>query len=109
MEFSHRWTDLGVSLAAQFTGAHLLHAAVAGCVLNDLFREADRLGLVLDGVRASASGSFTDSWESTGVDYRMEVDSRASPTDLAALLAMVDAVAEIPRALRAGALVRRVD
>jgi hypothetical protein len=62
VEFSHRWTDLGVSLAAQFTGAHLLYAAVAGCVLNDLFREADRLGLVLDGVRVSASGGFTDSW-----------------------------------------------
>jgi hypothetical protein len=33
--FSHRWTPEGVTVDADFTGAHLVHVAVAGCVLND--------------------------------------------------------------------------
>jgi OsmC-like protein len=108
VQFSHRWTEHGVTLAAPFTGAHLLHAAVAGCVLNDLFREAAGVGFALDGVRVSASGGFTDRWESTGIDYQVEVDSPASSADLDSLLQRVDALAEIPRAIRAGVAVRRV-
>ena len=108
VQFSHRWTEHGVNLAAPFTGAHLLHAAVAGCVLNDLFREAAGGGIALDGVRVSASGGFTDMWESTGIDYQVEVDSPASSADLDSLLQQVDALAETPRAIRAGVAVRRV-
>lgn len=29
----------------QFTGAHLFHLAAAGCVLNDVYREANNLNL----------------------------------------------------------------
>jgi hypothetical protein len=36
----HRWTDEGVAVELEFTGAHLLHLAAAGCVLNDTYREA---------------------------------------------------------------------
>ena len=39
--FAHRWTDGGVDVSADFTGAHLLHLSVAACVLNDLYREAE--------------------------------------------------------------------
>ena len=39
IHFSHRWTPEGVTVEAPFTGAHLLHLAAAGCVLNDLYRE----------------------------------------------------------------------
>ncbi|HEU4492366.1 MAG TPA: hypothetical protein VFR74_16010 [Jiangellales bacterium] len=56
----------------------------------------------------SASGGFTDMWESTGIDYQVEVDSPASSADLDSLLQQVDALAEIPRAIRAGVAVRRV-
>jgi hypothetical protein len=45
----HRWTPGGVTVEAGFTGGHLLHLAVAGCVLNDLYREATALGIDLDG------------------------------------------------------------
>jgi hypothetical protein len=38
--FPHRWTPGGVTVEADFTGAHLLHLAAAGCVLNDVYREA---------------------------------------------------------------------
>ena len=106
---AHRWTPGGVVVEADFTGAHLLHLAAAGCVLNDLYREAERLAITLDGARVSATGAFDPlDWSSTGISYRVEV---AAPTAAAGeidrLVRIVDDVAEIPRALRAGTTVRR--
>lgn len=107
VHFAHRWTPEGVTVESDFTGAHLLHLATAGCVLNDLYREAAALGIRLDGVRVSASGGFDEAWASTGISYAVELSSPARAEDLAQLLDVVDAIAEIPRAIRAGAAVRR--
>jgi uncharacterized OsmC-like protein len=102
----HRWTDGGVAVETAFTGAHLLHLSVAGCVLNDVYREALTLGVEVTGVLVSADGDFDrTSWASTGVSYSVEVDA---PGDVTELLRVVDEVAEIPRALRAGARVEHV-
>jgi uncharacterized OsmC-like protein len=107
--FPHRWTPGGVTAEAGFTGGRLLHLAVAGCVLNDLYREAAALGIELKGVRVIAAGGFdTATWRSTGIDYSVEVSSDAPADQLAHLLEVVDRVAEIPQAVRAGATVRRV-
>jgi uncharacterized OsmC-like protein len=104
----HTWTEGGVSIEAAFTGAHLLHLAAAGCVLNDLYREAQRMGIDLDGVRVRARGGFdVETWSSTGITYDVDLESDAAPEDLERLLALVDDVAEIPRALRRGTTVRR--
>jgi uncharacterized OsmC-like protein len=109
VQFPHRWTPEGVTVEADFTGAHLLHLAAAGCVLNDVYREAATLGIELDGVRVSAHGGFdTDTWQSTGISYSVQVRSSASAEKLAHLLDVVDAVAEIPRAIRSGAPVYRI-
>ena len=106
--FPHAWTADGVTVDALFTGAHLFHLAAAGCVLNDVFREAERLGVRVDGVRVRASGDFdTEKWESTGVNYFVDIDGPASSSELESLLDTVDAVAEIPKAMRAGARVER--
>ena len=51
VRFAHRWTEDGVTVEFDSTGAHLLHLAAAGCVLNDLYQEARQLGIVLDGAR----------------------------------------------------------
>jgi uncharacterized OsmC-like protein len=108
VSFPHQWTSEGVTVQAAFTGAHLLHLAAAGCVLNDVYREAGRLGLPVQGVRVTASGGFNrDTWQSTGIVYAVEVDAQGSPEDRARLLAAVDAVAEIPKAIRAGTTVER--
>jgi hypothetical protein len=106
-QFPHRWTEQGVTVQATFTGAHLLHLAVAGCVLNDVHREAVELGVPVLGVRVVADGGFDPDWSSTGISYTVEIDSGAGPDELAALLRRVDEVAEIPRAVRAGTEVRR--
>lgn len=109
VRFPHRWTADGVTVEAAFTGAHLMHLAVAGCVLNDVYREAERLGTDLRGVRVTASGGFdTTTWRSTGIGYVVDVDSPAPAPEIDALLAAVDAVAEIPKAIRAGTTVERM-
>jgi uncharacterized OsmC-like protein len=109
VRFPHRWTADGVTVETSFTGAHLLHLSVAGCVLNDVYREAERLGIVVRGARVTASGEFdTDTWHSTGMHYAVDVDSPASVDELEALLDAVDGVAEIPKAIRAGASVVRI-
>ena len=105
----HAWTPGGVVAETAATGAHLLHLAVATCVLNDVHREAQRLEVPVDGVLVTADGGFdTAAWTSTGITYAVEVDSPAGAADTARLIEVVDEVAEIPRTLRAGAAVRRV-
>jgi uncharacterized OsmC-like protein len=109
VRFPHRWTDGGVTVEADFTGGHVLHLAVASCVLNDIYREAAALGVDVTGVRVTAAGGFdTATWQSAGIDYWVEVSSDAPADQLAHLLAVVDQVAEIPQAIRAGAPVQRI-
>lgn len=97
-----------MSVHAEFTGAHLLHLAAAGCILNDTYREAVALDLELRGVRVSAEGDFErNTWRSTGITYAIELDTDASEDEVAELLRRVDEVAEIPKTLRQGAEVQR--
>lgn len=97
-----------MAVEAPFTGGHLWVLAPAACVLNDAYREAKTLGVPVDGVRVVAVGGLdADTWASTGIEYSVEVDTTA-PADLVAeLLDVVDDVAEIPKALRAGGTVKR--
>jgi uncharacterized OsmC-like protein len=105
---SHAWTGAGVTVEAPFTGAHVLHLAVAGCVLNDVYREAETLGVPVDGVRVTAQGGFEDgTWRSTGIEYLVAVDSTAPAHEVERLLTVVEDVAEIPKTLAAGVDVRR--
>jgi uncharacterized OsmC-like protein len=103
----HVWTDEGVVADPTANGAHLLHLSVAFCVLNDTYREAAALGIVVDGVMVEVDGGFDEDWRSTGLEYEVTLDSRASVEELDRLVAIVDDVAEIPRALRAGTAVTR--
>ncbi len=103
----HQWTEEGVVASPAANGAQVLHLSVALCVLNDTYREAQRLGVKVEGVAVEADGSFTDQWCSTGIEYSVTLDSRAPAEVLERLRAAVDEVAEIPRAIRAGAPVKR--
>jgi len=103
----HSWTDEGVVAAPVTNGAQVLHLSVALCVLNDTYREAQRLGIQVDGAAVEADGAFDGEWRSTGITYAVTVDSPASTEEVAHLQSVVDEVAEIPRAIRAGAPVTR--
>jgi len=103
----HTWTNEGVVAGPAANGGQVLHLSVALCILNDTYREAARLGIEIDGVAVEADGGFDDEWRSTGIQYSVTLDARASAEDLARLQAVVDEVAEIPRAIRTGASVTR--
>jgi hypothetical protein len=78
-------------------------------VLNDLYREAEQLGISIDGARVRASGGFDpNTWSSTGVAYEVDVESEAGDEAIERLLLAVDDVAEIPKALRSGTTVVRL-
>jgi len=58
----------------------------------------------------TAGGGFgTGTWQSTGIDYSVEVSSDVPADQLAHLFEVVGQVAGIPRAVRVGATVRRVN
>lgn len=93
-----------------FNGGQLLHLAVAGCVSNDLFREAAGHGIVLTRVVVRADGGYDGSPAvSTGIGYAVEVEGDASEEELRALVRHVDEIAEIPGSLRSGTPVTLTD
>jgi len=90
-----------------FSGGQLLYLAVAGCVSNDLFREADKLGIRLHHVEVKVDGDFGgDPAVSADITYHVSLGGDASDERLRALVAMVDDIAEIPNSLRNGTPVR---
>ncbi|KKJ94603.1 OsmC family protein [Micromonospora sp. HK10] len=90
-----------------FNGGQLLYLAVAGCVSNDLFREARALGITLHRVEISVHGDFTgDPAVSTEIGYDVRLVGDADAARLRELVDRVDAIAEIPNSLRRGTPVR---
>jgi putative redox protein len=88
-------------------GGQLLHLAVAGCVSNDLFREAAKRGIELTRVMITADGGYGGQpVVSTGISYSVEVEGLATEEELGALVRHVDEIAEIPNSLRVGTQVR---
>src|SRR5438552_4007490 len=86
-----------------FSGGQLLNLAVAGCISNDLFREAAREGIPLRRVRVSVRSDYQgDPAVSTPIEYEVEVDGDAPEQDIRRLVAHVDEIAEIPNSLRRG-------
>jgi uncharacterized OsmC-like protein len=90
-----------------FNGGQLLYLAVAGCVSNDLFREAASRGLTLDRVVVKVGGDFAgEPAVSTEIGYSVEIAGNGSDEELKALVEHVDRIAEIPNSLRRGTPVR---
>jgi uncharacterized OsmC-like protein len=90
-----------------FNGGELLYLAIAGCVSNDLFREARAVGLEIDRVRVTVRGDFTgDPAVSTPVEYDVELEGDAPTERFRELVDRVDGIAEIPNSLRRGTPVR---
>jgi len=92
-------------------GGEFLMLALATCYCNDLYREAERLAVPIDGVEVEASAEFPGvGLAATDITYRATVSSSASSSAITQLLRETDAVAEIHNTVRAGVpveLVRR--
>ena len=90
-----------------FNGGQLLYLAIAGCISNDLFREAQAAGIAIDRVQVVVRGDFTGNPAvSSDVEYDVSLEGDAPEDQLQALVARVDEIAEIPNSLRRGTAVR---
>ena len=88
-------------------GGEFLMLALVTCYCNDLFREAQRLGIAIDGAEVEASAEFPGiGLAATDISYKATVRSSASDADIERLLRETDAVAEIHNTIRAGVPVR---
>lgn len=77
--------------------------ALATCYCNDLYREAATLGLSIESVEVQASAEFPGiGLAATDIRYRARVASPASASDIAELLRVTDAVAEVHNTVRSG-------
>ena len=84
-------------------GGELLLLALATCYCNDLYREAARLGIPIDGVEVEATATFPGvGLAATDIRYRARIASPADPAAIAELLRQTDAVAEVHNTIRAG-------
>ena len=86
-----------------FNGGQLLYLSIAACWSNDLYREASTMGIELDGVEITVDGDFPARGEgSTAITVDVTVRSAAGDERVRELIAEVERVAEIPRAIREG-------
>jgi putative redox protein len=86
-----------------FNGGQLLYMSIAACWSNDLYREAATMGIDLDGVEITVDGDFPNRGSgSTPITVDVIVRSQAPEAKIRELIAEVERVAEIPRAIREG-------
>lgn len=82
-------------------GGELLFLALATCYCNDIYREAAKRGIKVEGVEVEVEGNFDAEGEpAKNVTYRAKLEGQGSKEDLLELLEHTDRVAEIQNTLR---------
>ena len=88
---------------SSINGGEFLMLALATCYCNDLYREAERLRIPIEGAQVEATGEFPGvGLAATNIRYRAVVKSLANAETIAQLLRETDAVAEVHNTVRAG-------
>lgn len=91
-------------------GGEFLMLALATCYCNDLYREAERLNVPVDGVVVEATAEFSGiGLAATDIRYEVRVSSPATAEAVADLVRQTDAVAEVHNTIRGGATVSLLD
>jgi organic hydroperoxide reductase OsmC/OhrA len=82
-------------------GGEFLMLALATCYCNDLYREAQRLGIAIESIQVEATAEFAArGLSATNVTYKARVKSSEPAERIDQLLRETDAVAEIHNTLR---------
>ncbi|TFZ04433.1 OsmC family protein [Ramlibacter rhizophilus] len=90
-------------------GGEFLMLALATCYCNDLYREAQRLGVHIDSAVVEATAEFPGvGLAAENISYTARIGSSSPPALLHRLVRETDAVAEVHNTLRAGLPVRLV-
>jgi organic hydroperoxide reductase OsmC/OhrA len=99
----------GTGLGSSINGGEFLMLALATCYCNDLYREAERLRIPIDGAQVEAIAEFPGvGLAATNIRYRAVVKSSANAEAIAQLLRETDAVAEVHNTIRAGVAVELI-
>ncbi len=89
--------------SSSVNGGELLFLALATCYCNDVYREAAKRGIRVDGVEVEVEGDFgADGEPARNVTYRAKVTAAASEEAVRGLMRETDAMAEIQNTLRVG-------
>ncbi len=83
-------------------GGELLFLALATCYCNDIYREARKRDMRVEGVEVEVWGEFgADGEPASSVTYRAKVTADASDEEIRDLMRHTDGMAEIHNTLRA--------
>jgi uncharacterized OsmC-like protein len=93
-----------------FNGGQLLLLALGACYANDVYREADKRGFDVHGVRVVVECD----WEgepprATNVRYSTRVEAAAPEDEIMELIHYVDEIAEVHTTLRTGGPIELAD
>jgi uncharacterized OsmC-like protein len=99
-----------ISIAAKVTGygssingGELLLLSLATCFCNDIYREAAKRNIAVDGVEVEVTGEFGAEGEpGYNFQYKAKVTSDAPQQEIDSLIADTDQIAEIHNTLRRG-------
>jgi uncharacterized OsmC-like protein len=85
----------------------LLFAALATCFCNDLYREAAKCNISVQGVRVEVSGMFGGPGDpARDISYRVQVEADAPQATIDELIRATDSLTEIQNTLRSGCAVQ---
>jgi organic hydroperoxide reductase OsmC/OhrA len=88
---------------SSINGGEFLMLALATCYCNDLYREAVRMRIPIEGAEVQAIAEFPGvGLAATNIRYRAVVKSSANAEAITQLLRETDAVAEVHNTVRAG-------
>lgn len=88
---------------SSINGGELLLTALATCFCNDIYREAAKMNITVNGVDVEVTGEFGAEGEpGFNFQYKAKVMSDAPQSEIDDLIAHTDQVAEIQNTLRKG-------
>ena len=96
-----------VGRGSSVNGGELLFAALATCFCNDLYREAAKRGIEVEGIKVEVTGTFGHAGApASDISYRVQVQADAPQGTIDDLIRTADSLAEIQNTLRGGCPVR---
>ena len=94
-------------MGSSVNGGELLFLALATCYCNDIYREAAKRNIKVNGVTVTVEGEFGGEGDpAKSIAYTARVDADATDEQIRELLKHTDSVAEIQNTVRAGVPVR---
>ena len=96
-------TAKSTGYGSSINGGELLLTALATCFCNDIYREAAKRNIIVDGIEVEVTGEFGAEGEpGFNFQYKAKVMSDAPQSEIDDLIVHTDQVAEIQNTLRKG-------